>query len=90
MTKRTAFAGAPSRLRRPNQPGIAPPRAIACMRRLAAISVPKMPVSCAASIAPPMTEVPAAPSTRFEAAKTGIASRPFRFGRSAMYARHVA
>ena len=90
VTKSTAFAGAPSRLRRPNQPGIAPPFDIACISRLEAIRVPKMPVSCAASIAPPITDFPAAPSALLDAANTGIASIPLRFGRSSMYSRQFA
>ena len=90
ITNSTAFAGVPSRFSLPNQLGTAPPFDIACMRRLEATSVPKIPVSCAASIAAPITTTPAPPSAFFDAAKTGIASIPRRLGRSSRYSRHEA
>jgi len=84
ITKRMAFAGVPSLLRTANQRGRIRSSDMAYIRRLVAMNVAMMPVSCAASIAPPITGTPAGPSALRAAANTGIASRPLRPGSAAM------
>ena len=84
ITKRMAFAGVPSLLRAANQRGRIRSCDIAYIRRLVATNVAITPVSCAASIAPPITGTPTGPSALRAAANTGIASRPLRPGSAAM------
>ena len=83
MTKRTEKAGVPSRFSRANRVGIAPPFAMACMRRLVATNVPNRAVSRPQSIAVPTSATPAFPSAVRAAAKTGIASSPPSSGTAA-------
>ena len=84
ITKRMAFTGVPSLLRTANQRGSILACDMAYIRRLVAMKVAIMPVSCAASIAPPITGTPAGPSALRAAVNTGIASIPLRPGSAAM------